>query len=450
MIKIGSLVLAPVLALMIAGGAAALSTASYATTASPMMPAVGCINLTQNLHFGSRDASTGGAVSVLQSFLLSQRFNTYASGYFGPLTMQAVEQFQASQNVPSTGFVGPLTRSAIVEVSCGTTPPPTSGLYIQSLSPSAGTIGSTVTIYGSGFTSDNTVTFGSGALVHVVSYNGTSLTFTVPGALNPLCYYSGCMLPSQQTTPGTYNVSVQNSNGTSNAQTFTVTSGSQTQNVSIYRISPTSGPVGTTLSITGFGFTSSNIVHFGGGAITNVPISSSIAIACTTDPSCHGGINQTLTITIPSSIGPYCAAGMACPMYMQLITPGIYTVYVQNDNGSSNAVSFTVTGSGSQPLTINGIDAPSSLALGTTGVWTVHASVPSGMMTNLHYAVNWGDQQATSNSLTAPSSGATTQSSATFTHAYSQAGTYTAVFTVTDDAGHSATVSSTIVVPPLY
>jgi len=221
--------------------------------------------------------------------------------------------------------------------------------------------------------------------------------------------------------------------------------------VSIYSITPNSGPVGTSVSITGFGFTNANTVHLGGGAIGNVPISSSIAIACTTSPTCHGGINQTLTITIPSSIGPYCAPGLMCPMYMQLLTPGVYTIYVQNDNGTSNQVSFTVTGtSNNQAPTITGLDAPATLALGSTGTWTVHAQANAGSTTNLHYSVNWGDQQVfAANGIVAPQA-TPSQSSATFTHAYSQAGTYTAVFTVSDDNGNSSTVSSTITVTPLY
>jgi peptidoglycan hydrolase-like protein with peptidoglycan-binding domain len=444
---------APVLALSVASGASVALPVSASVSASPMIPAVGCLNLIQNLGYGSRDALSSGAVSELQNFLRSQQyFNVYASGFFGPLTLRATELFQAAHGVPSTGFVGPLTRAAIGSLSCGTTPPPSSGLYIQSLSPSAGAVGTSVTVSGSGFTSDNTILFGSGALVHVASNDGSTLTFTVPGALNPLCYYSGCMLPSQETMPGTYNVSIQNSNGTTNTVSFTVTSSQPSATpVTIYHISPTSGAVGSTLSITGFGFTASNIVHFGGGAITGVPIASSIAIACTTSPSCHGGINQTLTITVPSSIGPYCPPGSMCPMYMQLITPGTYTIYVQNDNGTSNSFSFTVTGT--SPLTsapsITGIDAPSTLALGSTGTWTVHASVPSGSTTTLHYAANWGDQPALAgNALVASSP--VSQSSATFMHAYTQAGTYTAVFTVSDDSGQSSTVSSTITVTPLY
>jgi len=316
-----------------------------------------CTTLTYGLGLGSTDARTASQITPLQDFLFAQGdLPVGATGYFGPLTLRAVEAFQSNNGISTTGFVGPLTRAAIQEMSCGTAPVP-----------------------------------------------------------NPV--------PSN--------------------------------NVTIYSISPVSGPVGTSVSIKGFGFTASNTVHFGSGTIGNVPVSSSIAIACTTNPSCHGGINQTLIITIPSAIGPYCAPGMACPMYMQLLTPGTYTVYVQNDNGTSNSVSFTITGTNpippsmGQAPTITGIDTPSTLALGSVGTWTVHASDPSGSTTNLHYTVNWGDQPTASSAFTAPSP-VSSQSSATFTHVYEQAGTHTATFTVSNDSGQSSTVSSTITVTPLY
>ena len=110
-------------------------------------------------------------------------------------------------------------------------------------------------------------------------------------------------------------------------------------------VTPNTGPTGTSVSVTGYGFTSDNTILFAGGAILHVPISSSIAIACTTDPNCRGGIRQTLVFTVPSSIGPNCPAGTACPMYMRLITPGTYTLSVQNQNGTGNDLNFTVTAS---------------------------------------------------------------------------------------------------------
>ena len=229
----------------------------------------------------------------------------------------------------------------------------------------------------------------------------------------------------------------------------------QTSPVSIYSISPTSAAAGDTLNIRGFGFTSSNTVLLDGNvAAQNVPISSSIAIACTTSPSCHGGINQTLTITVPTSLAPNCTPGMMCAQYMRLVTPGTYTVTVQNSNGTSNPVTLTITGTPIQPssqtLSVTGLDAPSSLTTNQTGTWTVHAITNTGSG-NLHYSVVWGDEHSGAYAIMAPSSYPTTTTSATFTHQYTNTGTYTPVFTVTDDAGHSVTTRNTITVTtPIY
>jgi peptidoglycan hydrolase-like protein with peptidoglycan-binding domain len=217
----------------------------------------------------------------------------------------------------------------------------------------------------------------------------------------------------------------------------------------LYHLSPTTGPVGTTVSITGFGFTNANTILMDGNlAIRNVPISSSIAIACTTSPTCHGGINQTIIFTIPDSLSPNCPVGSMCAMYMRLVTPGTYTVTVQNENGTSNALPFIVTsGSSSQTLTTTGLDAPSTLSLGQTGSWTVHVANGSG---NLHYSVVWGDENRTASTATIMAPSGSTQNSATFTHSYSICGNYTPVFTVTDDSGASVSISNTLKVTPLY
>jgi peptidoglycan hydrolase-like protein with peptidoglycan-binding domain len=121
-------------------------------------------------------------------------------------------------------------------------------------------------------------------------------------------------------------------------------------NVSLYTITPTSGATSTVVSLTGFGFTSSNTILMDGFvAARNVPITSSIAVACTTDPSCKGGIRQTIQFTVPDSLSPNCPTGSACPLYLRLMNPGTYAIKVQNDNGQSNALQFTVTGTTTTP-----------------------------------------------------------------------------------------------------
>jgi len=308
--------------------------------------AVICTNLIHPLSYGSTDASTVGDVSALQAFLSTEGyFSVPVIGIFGPVTRGAVERFQSDNGIPAIGIVGPLTRAKVRAISCGTNPPPQSSVSIYSITPSSGPVGTTVTLGGNGFTADNIIHFGGGAIAHVAA------------------------------APAVFNCPMQ--------------------------------PAGST-----------------GGC---------------------GAYSQTLTFVVPQSVGPYCAPGTACPMYVQLITPGTYNVSVQNSNGTSNTVTFTVTSTTSgNPLSVTGLDAPASLALGASGTWTVHAT-GSGQ---LHYAVTWGDEMIVP---TIQATGATSfQTSATFTHVYNQSGTYTPTFTVSDDSGHTTTASARVTVTPLY
>jgi hypothetical protein len=94
---------------------------------------------------------------------------------------------------------------------------------ISYLSPNAARVGQQVTIFGSGFMQNNTITFGQGAIQNAYSGNGSSITFTVPSYVGPYCPSgSACPAYAIQITPGTYNVSVTNQNGTSNTVQLTV------------------------------------------------------------------------------------------------------------------------------------------------------------------------------------------------------------------------------------
>ncbi|MFA5929714.1 MAG: PKD domain-containing protein [Candidatus Micrarchaeia archaeon] len=90
------------------------------------------------------------------------------------------------------------------------------------------------------------------------------------------------------------------------------------------------------------------------------------------------------------------------------------------------------------PPVITGTGGPASLNVNQVGTWTISANDPDG--TYLSYTINWGENNGAAPS--SPTSAAT--STATFQHAYSQAGTYTVIFSVTDSAG--ASTQSTITV----
>lgn len=104
-------------------------------------------------------------------------------------------------------------------------------VMINSLSPGQGSISTSVTITGSGFSLvQNYIQFGSAYLGPYTSLDGTSITFSIPDKA-----YGGCNRPFQnsqvhcmailvqQTQLQPYLISVINKNGTSNPVSFLVT-----------------------------------------------------------------------------------------------------------------------------------------------------------------------------------------------------------------------------------
>lgn len=104
----------------------------------------------------------------------------------------------------------------------------TQTLRVDSFSPSSGSIGTVVTVYGVGFTpTKNRLNFEGGVIMDLISPSGgKTVIFTVPDDRVPLCVVTEprCLLsaPYSPVRPGSYNVSVTNTNGTSNSMPFSV------------------------------------------------------------------------------------------------------------------------------------------------------------------------------------------------------------------------------------
>jgi hypothetical protein len=90
---------------------------------------------------------------------------------------------------------------------------------------------------------------------------------------------------------------------------------------------------------------------------------------------------------------------------------------------------------------IYGISGPQSLEINQTGTWKIKASDPSGG--NLSYSVNWGDE-ITAMPMMGRLEERELSQSATFSHSYARAGTYTVIFTVTNENGKSTTSSLSV------
>ena len=217
---------------------------------------------------------------------------------------------------------------------------------ISSISPTSGPRNSLVTITGSGFTvTNNTVKF-TGNYIKVVtgiaSTNGTSLTFSVPATIDP-----PFELPL-----GIYSVSVMNSNGTSNSVNFTVTGSPQSGVPTITNISPTSGPVGTYITITGSGFTR-NLNR----------ISSNISGVLQSNAFSTDG--ASLTFVLP-----------------QQAISGLHRISITNANGTSNTIDFTVP----DKPTISSISQASG-PVGTTVTITGSRFTSAGNTVTLAYSM---------------------------------------------------------------
>lgn len=94
----------------------------------PTFDACENVNLSYSHYLGTRDAETAGEVSQLQRFLHSTGDFTYPriTGYFGPVTEEAVLKWQIRNGIvtsgsPGSGIVGPRTREAMKKV-CASSP----------------------------------------------------------------------------------------------------------------------------------------------------------------------------------------------------------------------------------------------------------------------------------------------------------------------------------------
>lgn len=308
--------------------------------------------------------------------------------------------------------------------------------HLTSLSVTTAPPGAPVTVYGTGFEPTNTVYVGGTTLSNIQSPDGSQLTFTVPGNAN-----------------GSVSVSVGNARGTSNALTLTTGINYPTQppyypypnpclpgqggygyglpgqgyncpptntgTPTISYLLPNSGAVGTSVTVYGTGFSATgNTVHFGNGIISN-------------KQSFDG---RSISFTVPSSLSGY---------GYQPIGLGTYDVSVTNSYGvTSNTMPFTITSvgtTGSAP-SVSGITGPTSLQTNVSGTWTVTVQNPSNAY--LTTTVNWGDSSAyAQNTQSTYAQGST---ALTFSHAYSQNGSYTITFTVSNGAGQSSVSSVTV------
>jgi hypothetical protein len=298
-----------------------------------------------NFNWSSREGAAAGTDD--DTYL----YSGYTNNTCYEFSLVEVTNGGADGNLPAETDSWTALKNAVTSAMF-TTPGSTTTPVISSITPTSGPDGTQVTITGTNFTPTGNKVIGMpGNEIqnqNISSPNGTTMTFSIFAL--PL----ECPIGSTNCNPaGAYQLTVTNVNGTSNSINFTLTSGTTTTTAPIISsLSTTSGPVGTLVTITGSGFTST-----GNSIFSNGHLWSSVA-------SSNSGTN--LTFSVPNIVGPSCSQG-ACPMYIpsQSLLPGIYPIDVVNTNGTSNAVNFTVTSSTGTCLA-SGLDSNTGLPCGCT------------------------------------------------------------------------------------
>ena len=358
-----------------------------------------CTDLERTLYYGQRDWNTNGEVSELQTFLRAEgHLKSQASGFFGFSTLRAVRDFQSDHDIRVSGIVDAATRAKIEAVSCDAS----AELSITGIdAPTALMVGE------EGTWTVDIESESEGNLRYSVVWGdeGTQRMMLA----SETATQASASFTHVYTSAGTYTpeFTVTDQEGRTVTKAAVAVTVSNEADVHISALSATSGHIGDSVTITGTGLTDDSVVYVGGTLAADVTVIS----------------DTSVTFRVPS------------------IGIGSYDVYVENENGTSNAIRFEVKAEKEVRISISSIDAPVRLSVNEEGTWTVNAD--TNVSGNLRYSVVWGDEGMMRAMLGAQTQ---TQTSSTFTHRYSEKGTYKPTFTISDGAGHSSKVRATVVV----
>jgi peptidoglycan hydrolase-like protein with peptidoglycan-binding domain len=287
----------------------------------------------------------------VQRFLQGEGvFTGNATGYFGPLTQEAVQKWQAAHGIVSSGTpdttgygaVGPSTRSAFY-ARCHTTPTPSATApTIITINPNTGTANEAIEIYGNNLSAVSEVRFYSSNGLLAATFVSPTIQSTSAQKIflnigGPFAYNAD---------PGIYQVRVVSPAGTSNAVSFTLTAPSATA-PHITSVSPSSGSTNTAVTVYGTNLSGASGVEF---YHPDGQLGATILLSSVTSTS----------VSFTVSGGVVGVAG-ADAYQIRIVTPA----------GRSNALMFNLVSSTPAP-TCTMTATPSSVVLGqpVTVTWT--------------------------------------------------------------------------------
>jgi hypothetical protein len=310
---------------------------------------------------------SGGSFRPQNVVISGNSSNTAASN---PINVDNVDGLTIAGNtVPMIGgALAAVTGSCSVSISGNSFPGGSSESWFEpwicSLSPSSGPVGSSVVLSGTGFTGATSVTLAGVSAPFTVN-SPSQLTLVVP---------SGA---------GTGAIKVVTKNGTTtSAGSFVVTSGQQPSAPQVTSFSPSSGPVGTAVTVSGSGFTGATAVTLNGAA-TSFTVNSATQITLTVPSGASsgpigvttpGGTTTTATsyaVTVPApKITSFSPSSGPVGTSVTVGGSGFIGATAVTLNGL--AVSFTANSASKLTLTV-----PSGASTGRIGVTT-----PAGTATS--------------------------------------------------------------------
>jgi large repetitive protein len=227
------------------------------------------------------------------------------------------------------------------------------GPTINSFAPTCGPVGTSVDVMGNNFQGTTQVTF-NGVTAVFVAQSGHLIETTVPTGA----------------TTGKIGVVTGDGSDTSTAD-FTVSS-SCAAVPTISSFSPSSGPVGTSVTINGTGLSGATAVKFGGVAATSFSVNPSGTQISTTVPS--GAVTGKVTVTTPG--------GTATSSTNFTVTTTAPTISSFSPKSGPVGTSVRISGSGFAGATavrFNGV-AAASFTVNAQGT-RIDAKVPTGATT---------------------------------------------------------------------
>jgi hypothetical protein len=207
--------------------------------------------------------------------MVTNAINTaVAQGFLLPSDATTLSTLAGGSNVLGAPFTPNSTDMALANTLCSLP-------VVQKVTPSAGSVagGTAVTITGANFTGATSVFFGTSAASSFMVNNSGSIAAVAPAG-------SGSVDVTVTTSAGT--------SATSIADRYTFTS--STSGPTVSSVSPAGGPTvgGSTVTITGSGFTGAIYVMFGGAFAPAFTVNSDTLITATVPPDSTGTVDVTV------------------------------------------------------------------------------------------------------------------------------------------------------------